>query len=409
MKTAGRAIVAGLSALVLAGALSVSAADWPQWRGPGRDAKVSDFTAPQAWPAALTQKWKVTVGPGDATPALVGDRVYAFSRQGGDEVTSCLNAATGEQIWQDKYAPAVTGPAARHPGPRSSPAVAEGKVVTLGVNGVLSCLDADGGKLVWRKDPYPGVVPKYFTGLSPMIVDGMAIAHLGRPGNGALMAFDLGTGEVKWKWDAEGPAYASPMLMTAGGVRQVVTMTEKSVVGVALSDGKLLWTVPFPVTGMAYNAATPIIDGDVVIYTGQNRGTHAVRIVKQADAFTATPLWDNPDVGVQFSTPVLDNGLLFGLSDRGVLFCLDAKTGKTDWVDTTKRGGNFAAIVGAGPVILALPSTSELIAYRAEGTKFDELARIKVADTATYAYPVIAGDRIFVRDQDSVILYTLGS
>jgi len=409
MKTAGRSIVTALAVLTLVGALSAFAEDWPQWRGPGRDGKVTGFSVPQTWPPALTQKWRVPVGPGDSTPALVGDRIYVFSRQGGDEVTTCLNAADGQPVWQDKYAAqAVTGPAARHPGPRSSPAVAEGKVVTLGVGGVLSCLNAADGSVVWRKDLFPGAVPKYYTALSPIIVDGMAIAHLGGPGHGALMAFDLNSGDVKWKWDAEGPAYSSPVLMTAGGVRQVVAMTEKSIVGVALADGKLLWEVPFPVRGMAYNAATPIVDGDVVIYTGQNRGTHAVKIEKKDDAFAATPLWDNPQVGVQFSTPVLQNGLLFGLSDRGTFFCLDAKTGKTDWVDSTRRGGNFGAIVDAGSVILALPSTSELTVFEPVSTQYTQVAQIKVADTATYAYPVIAGNRILVRDQGALTLYTLG-
>src|SRR5205823_154868 len=112
--------------------LAAAAADWPQWRGPNRDNKVADFAAPAAWPTALAQKWKVTVGLGDASPALVGDKVYAFTRQGGDEVTTCLDAADGKVVWQDKYpAQAVAGPSAReHPGPRSSPAVAEGKVCT---------------------------------------------------------------------------------------------------------------------------------------------------------------------------------------------------------------------------------------------------------------------------------------
>ncbi len=409
MKTKGRGAVGVLTALVLAGSFGASAADWPQWRGPDREAKVPGFKAPAVWPAALTKAWSVTVGPGDSSPAVVGDRVYVFTRQGGDEVTTCLNAADGSQVWQDKYAAqAVTGPAARHPGPRSSPAVADGKVVTLGVAGVLSCLNAADGSLVWRKDPFPGIVPKYFTSLSPVIVDGLAVAHLGGAGHGALMAFDLNSGDVKWQWDAEGPAYSSPVVMTAGGVRQIVTLTDRSIVGVALADGKLLWEVPFPVRGMAYNAATPIIDGDVVIYTGQNRGTHAVKIEKKGEAFVATPVWDNPDVGVQFSTPVLDNGLLFGLSDRGRFFCLDAKTGKTDWVDSVRRGGNFGAIVAAGPVILALPSTSELTVFEPVGTQYTQVAQIKVADTPTYAYPVIAGNRILVKGQDKLTLYTIG-
>ena len=206
MKTASRFVGAVLVALFLLSAARAFAQDWPQWRGPDRDGKVTGFTAPTTWPTALTQKWKVTVGDGDSTPALVGDKLYVFSRQGGDEVTTCLDAATGNQVWQDKYAAAaVTGPSARHPGPRSSPAVADGKVVTLGASGVFSCLDAASGKLVWRKDPFPGVVPKFFTGMSPVIVDGMAIGHLGGPSGGAIMAYDLTSGDVKWKWEGEGP------------------------------------------------------------------------------------------------------------------------------------------------------------------------------------------------------------
>jgi outer membrane protein assembly factor BamB len=408
MRRVNRLTGAALAALMLAGASRLFAQDWPQWRGPDRSGKVTGFTAPQTWPKQLMPKWKVTVGSGDATPALVGDRLYVFTRQGDEEVTTCLDAATGGTIWQDKYAAQpVTGPAARHPGPRGSPAVAEGKVVTLGATGVLSCLDAATGKMLWRKDEFPGVTPKYFTGLSPIIVDGMAIAHLGGPGNGAVMAFDAASGNLKWKWNAEGPGYASPVVATVDGVRQLVTMAEKSIVGLALADGKLLWEVPFPVQGMAYNAATPIVEGDTVIYTGQNRGTHAVKIEKQANGFTATDLWSNPDLGVQFNTPVLMNGLLFGLSDKGTFFCLDAKTGKTDWVDTVKRGGNFAAILAAGSVVLAMPSTSELIAFKPTGSAYEELAKIKVADTPTYAHPVIAGNRIFVKDQDSLAMWTI--
>ena len=195
--------------------------------------------------------------------------------------------------------------------------------------------------------------------------------------------------------------------MTVGGVKQIVTLTEKSLVGIALADGKLLWEVPFPVQGMAYNAATPIVDGDTVIYTGQNRGTRAVKIEKQADGFAAKELWSNPNLGVQFNTPVLKDGLLFGLSDKGVFFCLDARTGKTDWTDTVKRGGNFAAFLDAGSVILAMPSTSELIAFKPSGKEYAELARIKVADTPTYAHPVIAGKRIFVKDQESLAMWTI--
>jgi len=187
MRGSNRSLGVMAGGLTLIGATFALAQDWPQWRGANRDGLVAGFTAPAAWPKQLTQKWKVTVGTGDATPALVGEKQYVFARQGEEEVILCLNAADGKELWKDKYAAqAVTGAAARHPGPRGSPAVAEGKVVTLGVGGVLSCIDAATGKEVWRKDEFPKVVPKFFTGMSPIVVDGMAIAYLGGEGKGEI-------------------------------------------------------------------------------------------------------------------------------------------------------------------------------------------------------------------------------
>jgi len=409
MRTSGRSIGVVAGGLVLIGAAVASAQDWPQWRGANRDGKATGFTAPTKWPAALAQKWSVKVGTGCATPALVGDRLYVFARQGDDEVTLCLSAADGKEIWKDKAAAqAVTGPANRHPGPRSSPAVADGKVVTLGVGGVLSCLDAADGKVLWRKDEFPKVVPKFFTTTSPLIVDGMAVAHLGGPGNGALVALDLATGAPKWRWAAEGPDYGSPVVMTVDGTKQIVTPTEKSIVGVGAADGKLLWQVPFVPQGRAYNSATPVVDGSTVFVTGSARGTRALKIAKQGDGFAATPLWSNAEVASQFCSPVLKDGRLFGLSDRGTLFCLDAQTGQAAWTDSVQRDrGSFTALVDAGPVLLALPSSSELVVFKPDAKEYAEVARIKVAETPTYATPVVAGNRVFVKDQEAVTLLTL--
>jgi len=397
----------GCVILLIAGC--VFAQDWPQWRGPNRDGKVSGFTTPWEWPKEFTQKWKVTVGSGDATPALVGNKLYVFTRQGEDEFILCLNAGNGKELWNSKYAAqAVTGAAARHPGPRSSPAVSDGKVVTIGVGGVLSCLDAATGKVVWRKDPFPKVVPRFFTSMSPIIVDGMVIAHLGGQGNGAIIAYDLAAGNEKWRWSGEGPEYASPALLTVGGTKQIVTLAEKSIVAVGVADGKLLWSLPFMPVSRAYNAATPIVDGQTVIYTGAGRGAKAVRIEKQGDGFAAKELWSNPELAPQFNTPVLKDGLLFGLSNRGNLYCINARTGKTAWTDETSRDrSGFAAILDVGSCLLALPSSSELIVFKPSDSEYSELAKIKVAEAESYAHPVISGNRIFVKDQESVTLWTI--
>ena len=408
MKDANRTMVVLTACVVVMIASCALAQDWPQWRGTNRDAKAAGFTVPKTWPKELTQKWKVTVGQGDATPALVGDKLYVFARQGGDEITLCLNAATGKEVWQDKYAAqAITGAPSSHPGPRSSPTVADGKVVTLGVGGILSCLDAATGKMLWRKDDFPGAWPKFFTAMSPIVVDGLCIAHLGKQGEGAIVAYDLAAGNQKWKWIGDGPAYASPVLMTVEGAKMIVAQTEKNIVAIAVADGKLLWEAPFAPQGMAYNAATPIVDGQTIIYTGQGRGTKAVKIEKQGDGFAAKELWSNPENAVQFNSPVLKNGLLFGLSQRGNFFCINAQTGQTAWTDPTGGRGGFGSIVDAGSVVLALTSKSPLVAFEPNDKEYKELASFKVAENQTYAYPVVAGSRIFVKDQDSITLWTV--
>ena len=397
-----------VSSVVLLTAGGALAQDWPQWRGPNRDGKAIGFSAPATWPKELIQKWKVQVGSGDATPALVGGRLYVFARQEADEITRCLDAGTGKMLWQDKYAaPAVEGPDLGHGGPRSSPAVDNGKVVTLGVCGKVSCLDTATGKVLWRKDDFPGAWPQFHTAMSPLIVDGMVIVHLGKEAQGAIVAYDLASGEAKWKWADEGPAYASPTLLSVGNTKIIATQTAKSMVGIGAADGKLLWQAPFAAQGMAYNAATPVIDGQTVIYGGQGRGTKAVRLERQGDRFAARDLWSNPDNSVAFNSPLLKNGLLFGLSQRGRFFCLNARTGQTAWTETTGGRGDFGCIVDAGSVLLGLTATSQLTVFQPSAKAFTELAHFKVSAGQTYAHPVVVGSRLYVKDHDSVTLWTI--
>ena len=397
--------LAALVALISAGCLF--AQDWPQWRGVNRDGKVSGFTAPRTWPTNLTQKWQVKVGRGDSSPVLVGDKLYAFGRQEADEVVLCLDATSGKSIWEARY-PAgrvVTGPAARHPGPRSTPVVAEGRVCTLGVGAVLSCFDAAKGTVLWRKqssNDFLGTSAKSDPSMSPIVVDGSCIVHVGGGTNGAVIAFDLAGGEPKWKCDGDGPANSSPVIVTVGGSRQLVTLTAKNVVGLDLASGRQLWQVPFGAT--QGNNATPVVDGSTVFYSGQGKGLFAVKIEPQGEGFTATPVWTNKQAGGRFTTPILKDGLLYGYNNG--FFCADARTGETLWTDETKRGQS-AALLDAGSVILALTLNGELAAFKPGAKAYTELALIKVAGTETWAHPVVAGNRVFIKDSEMVGLWTI--
>ena len=413
---------------------TATAQDWPQWRGTNREAR-ANFTAPKTWPKELTQKWKVTVGDGVATPSLVGDKLYVFARQEGREILRCLDAATGKELWLAQYdALGASGPASGFSGPRCSPTVADGKVVTLGVRGVLSCFEAGSGNLLWRKDDFPGAVPRFYTSASPLVADGLCIAEVGGGNQGGIVAYDLATGAEKWKWTGDAPAYASPVLTTVDGTKVVVAQTEAKMLALALTDGKLLWETPFTVQGRGYNASSPVVDGPTIIYSGSNRGTTAVRLEKEAGGLTAKALWKNAEVSVQFNTPVLKEGFLYGLTGNNDLFCLSAADGKTAWTAPIAapappaapagenpgrgpggggggmrggRGGGYGTLVDGGSVIFALTPASQLIAFSPSEKAYTELARIKVSDTPTHAYPVISGSRIFTKDQDSVTLWTV--
>jgi outer membrane protein assembly factor BamB len=421
MKTANRTAGVLVTCVMLLGAASAGAQDWPQWRGANRDGKAAGFTAPKTWPKELTKKWKEKVGEGVGTPALVGDKLYVFTREGSNEVISCRNAADGKEVWQEKYE--ATGFQGRgdagFPGPRSSPTVADGKVVTLGVMGVLSCLDAATGKKVWRKDDFKGSWPQFHVASSPIVVNGLVIAQLGGGRNGAIVAYDLATGEQKWKADSDSPGYASPVLLSVGGTKAVVVETEGNILAVNAADGKQLWKTPYPVQRMEYNASTPMVEGDTLIYGGSNRGTKAVKLEKKDSEVAAKELWSNKDNSVQFNSPVLKNGLIYGLSNSDKLFCINAESGKTLWSAAIGAGGGggggggmrgrggYGSIVDAGTVLMALTPAGQLVVFEPSEKEFKEVAKYKVADSGTYAYPVVSGNRIFTKDKDSLTLWTV--
>jgi outer membrane protein assembly factor BamB len=388
--------------------------DWPQYRGPGRDNKVTGFTAPATWPKELSKKWNVSVGDGVASPALVGDKVYVFTRDGGDEVITCLNAETGKEVWKEKYAcDEVKGVAAgfkgqqKYTGPRSSPAVGEGKVCTFSVVGRLSCFDAATGKPAWNKETKGR--PMFYTSTSPLIADGKCIIHVGAgggkggAGKGDLIAFDLTNGEEKWKWSGDGPGYASPVVATIRGVKQIVHLTDSNLIGVGFDDGKLLWKTAL--TTPSYQSATPVIDGDVVICGGT-----AFTIEKSGDAFEAKRLWKDK-APYYMNTPVLKDSVLYGLTAVGKakttnLYAQEARTGKVLWEDSAQRG-ECGEILDVGGVLLLLSSDSNLVVFKPDKSEFKEVAKYKVADTPTFAMPIVAGKRIYVKDRDSLILWTI--
>ena len=402
----GIVAAAGLTAVV--GAQSTGP-DWPQWRGPNRDGTLAVFTAPKAWPEALTRKWKIEVGTGYATPIVVGNRVYAFTRQQDNEVMRALDAGSGRVVWETTYSAPfqMNSATARHgPGPKSTPTFANGLLFTLGMSGIVTAFDAATGKQVWQK-PAPPVEPTYHTAQSPLVDRGLVIVHVGGNNQGALTAFDAATGAVKWAWNGDGPGYGSPIIAEFGGTRQVITFSQENLIGVDAADGRLLWRVPFTARSTT-NSITPLVYGQTVIVSGQGKPLTAYAISKRNDQWVADKAWENDQLQMSFSNPVLVGDALFSLSplNSGQFFWADAKTGTTLWRSAPRQAGN-AAIVRSADFLFVLKDDGQLMIGRSSPGGFEPLKTYTVAESATWAPPVISGDRVFVKDVSTLALWTL--
>lgn len=381
---------------------------WPQWRGPARDG-VAQATVPAAWPAALTKKWKIPAGSGYSTPIVVDTRVFLHARIGEQEIVTAHDVDTGREIWRDAY-PApyrVNQAAAAHgPGPKSSPAWAQGRLYTFGISGILTCYDATSGKVIWRKQPSPEQ-PIYGVATSPIVVDGVVWAFVGGTEKGALIGLDAISGVVRGQWTGGAPAYASPVVATLAGTKQLVTQSRTHVVGVGL-DGKLLWQISLE-SPYDQNSVTPIVVGDLVVFSALSNPTTAVRIGRSGAAFTPQEVWKNADVSMYMSSAVVAGDALVGLGqrNRGQFFAIDWKTGRTLWT-TRGRETDNAALIRVPGYTLIQTTEGELIVARDSATAFDVVKRYDVADSSTWAHPALAGNRLLVRDANSLTLWTIG-
>jgi outer membrane protein assembly factor BamB len=401
-----RSFAAFCAALLLSAGLL--AQDWPQWRGPSRSGAAVGVTLPTTWPDRPKQVWKVQAGVGHSSPVVAGGRVFLFSRIGEQEAVSARDLATGKEAWHAAYgAPYQMNSAAtaHGKGPKSTPAVDRGRLFTFGISGILSAWNAQDGRLLWRRDfkkDFPATSPDFGVAMSPLVAGDLVVVHAGGIGNGALLALDVATGATKWAWKGDGPAYASPVIADFGGTRQIVTQSQRNVVGVSLSDGRLLWEIPFA-TSYEQNSITPIVLDDLLVYAGLDKATKAVRVSAPQGKWQIAPVWENADLPMYMSTAVESGGYLYGLThrNRGQFFCLDAKTGKTMWT-TRGREGDNAAIVTAGGLVMAMTTEGELVIVRGNPKAFEPVKRYTLAESGVWAHPVPVTGGIIVKDENTL-------
>ena len=405
------AVQCGLSAaLVIASVPSAWAQEWAGWRGPGRDGIAPAAQSLETWPEAFDRAWQVEVGEGYSSPVVSGGRVFVHSRRGDAETVTALDLGSGMPLWQQDYPARFvqnTIAPAELLGPFATPAVYGGRVFTLGAGGILSSWDAASGALEWQHDYSASVsVTDLFCGTaaSPLVADGTLFVQVGSDtAGGRVLALDPATGGEIWTWNGVGPGYASPIVIDIEGERQVVTLTESSLIGLDAANGELLWNVPF-IDEWNENTVTPVWTGTHLVMSGPRQGTHAFTIQRRDGDWQASPAWSNTGATMYMSSPVLAAGTLYGhVSTRsGQFVALDAATGAVQWA-SEGREGDHASVLIAGDDLLLLTSDAELFVAAQDASAFAVVRHYDVADSATWAVPVPLPDGLIVRAATSLV------
>jgi outer membrane protein assembly factor BamB len=391
---------------------ALQAGQWPQWRGPSRDGVVPVAQVPDAWPSAYEPAWKVEIGEGYSSPVVDDGRVIVHSRRDPAEVVTAVDLETGRTIWQHTYQASYTKnsyASEMAKGPNATPLVDHGRLFTIGATAIVVAWDAATGREIWRRDFSREVdFSKLFCGTaaSPLLAGGRLIVQVGSDIHGGrVLALDPATGADTWEWRGLGPGYASPVVVTAGGVAQIVTMTNGSIVGLDAGSGGELWSVPFP-DDWHENIVTPVWTGRHLIVSGTRQGTQAYRITSAGGRWAAERVWQSAEVSMYMSTPVAADGVIYGLSNkrRGYFVAIDEATGAVRW-QTEGREAINASVLLTPTSVVYLTDGATLIVARRESATFDA-ERIQLPTSATWTTPVVLGRDLIVKDATSLVRLT---
>ncbi len=385
-------------------AAAVVTSSWPDYRGPRRDG-VSTEKILTNWPGGkLTELWRKPVGGGWASFVVAGNLAYTIEQRRQQEVVAAYDVATGREVWAHKYA-ADFQESMGGPGPRATPTWHEGKLYTMGATGEMFVLDGQTGKVIWHKNILEDNGAENITwamSASPLIVDDTVVVQPGGPSNKSLVAYNKNTGARVWSALNDRASYASPMLVTLNGKRQIVTITAVRAVGVEATSGKLLWEYPWT-TEYDINSAQPIVVGPnrVVISSGYGHGAALLEIGPSG----AKKIWENKKLKNKFNSSVFLDGYIYGF-DESIFTCIDAKTGEPTW----KAGRyGYGQVLAADGHLVITGEQGEVVLLKADPTGHKELAKFQALDGRTWNVPAIADGRLFVRNATEMAAYKISA
>ena len=377
-----------LTALLTSLVLSSTAADWPNFRGPDHSGISKETGWSSQWSAGSPKRlWEAKVGLGFATLSVSKGRVYTTGNASDTDTVFCFDADTGKALWKHSYA-APRDAKYYEGGTSATPTVDSDRVYTISKRGIVHCLGAADGKVVWTNNLQQELgakIPEWGFAGSFYIEGDLAILNFGTAGT----ALEKRTGKVVWTSGSDVSGYSTPMPIDAGGERAVILAIKQDVVAVKIKDGKELWRFPWK-TQYDVNAPTTILSGSkVFISSGYNHGGGVFDISQQPPK----EIWNNKNMRNHMASSILWKGHLYGI-DENQLRCLDFDTGEVKWTD--KVSGKGALMMADGKLIV-LSERGELLVGEASPAAFKPISRAQVVGGKCWAAPVLANGKIYCR------------
>jgi outer membrane protein assembly factor BamB len=384
--------------------------DWPSWRGLQRTGVSFEHGLLREWPEGGPRlAWKISgVGIGFSTPSVAGGRVYLMGNRDGQEIVLALGARdNGKELWATAIGP-VRHEGAGYPGPRSTPTVDGDRVYALGINGDLVCLDARSGAIVWRRDlvgQLGGSIPNWGYSES-VLIDGPWVLCTPGGSQATIAALDKASGDTVWTAKVGDPTgYSSIIKATIDGVKQYIQFTAKGLIAVSAADGTFLWRYNAPANGTA-NVSTPVaVDDKVFAASGYGTGGGLVAVTHGAGNFDAREVYFTKHMKNHHGGCIVIDGYLYGSDDPGILTCLDLATGEVKWAD--RSCGKCSLVYADG--LLVCRSEQGLVSLVDATPKGFQLRghfeQPERSNAPSWAHPVVADGRLYLRDQDTLLVY----
>jgi outer membrane protein assembly factor BamB len=381
--------------------------EWTDFRGPRRDGRYEGSPLRAKWPVdGLKPLWKQPIGEGYASFVISDGRAFTIEQRGEREVVAAYDVKTGRQIWTNTWTAAFREFMGGD-GPRATPTFAEGLLYALGAQGELRCLEAATGRVIWRTnildDAGAGNV-QWGMAAAPLLVDDTVVVHPGGPDGKSVVAYNKRTGVRVWSSQNDAAGYASPILATIAGVRQIVVFTATRLMGLKPEDGSFLWDYPWR-TQADINASQPLLIGDnrVFVSSGYGVGAAVLELSREGSAFKVREVWRNTKIKNRFNSSVLKDGYIYGF-DESIMACVDAATGDLKW-----KGGRYGygQLLLAGDQLVVLTEEGELVLVRATPDGHQELARFEAISGKTWNHPAITDGLLLVRNLREMAAFDL--